>query len=102
MMTSQVANTILQQLGASRFLAMTGARNLVAGEDTLQFDLPRNASKVTKVQIKLASSDLYTMAFYRWNARDLSMAPTQPAMNGVYAEDLASTFSRVTGLDVSL
>jgi hypothetical protein len=72
-MTSQVANTILQQLGASRFLAMTGARNLVAGEDTLQFDLPRN-----------------------------SMAPTQPAMNGVYAEDLASTFSRVTGLDVSL
>lgn len=97
-----VAQTILAQLGGNKFLAMTGARNLVSSPDLLQFDLPRNASKVTKVQIKLANTDLYTMAFYRWDARNCELHTVTPPIHGLYADGLRGAFERTTGLDTSL
>ena len=41
-MSTTIATTILQQLGGSRFIAMTGAKNLVAEENALIFRLPEN------------------------------------------------------------
>jgi len=98
-----VADTILAQLGGARFVAMTGARALVAGPDHLQFVLPRGALNGTnKVQIKLTGDDLYTVAVYRFSSRTLATKPTAPAVNGVYADDLRAVFTRLTGLDTSL
>ena len=40
-----IPNVILQQLGGNKFLAMTGAKNLVGDGNTLRMTLPRNGSK---------------------------------------------------------
>lgn len=39
-----VAKTILEQLGGSRFLALTGSRNLVGDDTSLTMRLARNKS----------------------------------------------------------
>ncbi len=56
-----IAKTILEQLGGGRFMAMTGAKNMVAIENGLQFDLPRTRHYVkdgiNKVQVVLDPSD---------------------------------------------
>lgn len=101
---NQVAATILQQLGGNKFVAMTGAKNFVQGEDMLQFALPANFAKggINKVQIKLASSDLYTLAFYKWNARKLECKLVVPLINGVYADQLQEIFAAETGLALAI
>lgn len=98
---NQVAQTILAQLGGSKFCAMTGAKNFVQGPDMLQFDIGKNASRVTRVQVKLVS-DLYTMAFYRWNARKLELVAVCPAVNGLFADMLQDTFTAKTGMATRL
>lgn len=93
----QVANTILEQLGGNRFLAMTGARDLVGSDNALQFGLPRfTGVKARKVRVELNDSDTYTLTTYdrhgaKWEEHSM-----------VYADTLASTFTRATGLAVSL
>ena len=99
-MTNPIAQTILAQLGGNRFLAMTGAKNLVAGDALLQFDV-RGARKISKVQVKLAGDDSYTMAFYHWNARKLALVPVA-IRNGVSCDALRSIFTAETGLHTSL
>lgn len=97
-----IAKTILAQLGGNHFLAMTGARNLVALHNGLQFDLPPGAiNKARKVQIVLSPSDTYTVAFYKWNARKLSLKLID-TVNAVYADNLTTVFTGRTGLDTHL
>ena len=95
-----VANTILAQLGGRRFLAMTGAKDIVGGEASLQFKLPRGfaKNKATHARVTLDASDTYTLAFFKWNARALDMA-TLSSESGIYAEDLRRFFTEATGLD---
>lgn len=98
-----VANTILAQLGGNRFLAMTGAKNLLDGGNHLQFDLPRGFStnKATKCRVTLTDCDTYRVAFYKWNARKLE-AVLVGEDDGVYAEDLRRIFTDRTGLDCTM
>lgn len=95
-----IGTTILAQLGGNKFVAMTGARNLIALEKGLQFDLPRNASKANRVQIVLAGSDLYTIAFYK--ARGLNCDKVGQDKNGLFADQLASAIEAITGLATRL
>ena len=61
-----VAQTILAQLGGRRFLAMTGAKNLVGSADTLAFRLPTNfaTNKANICRITLNGLDLYDLDLY--------------------------------------
>lgn len=58
-----IANEILKQLGGKRFVAMTGARCLVAINNGLRFRFGRNGSKANMVSIVLRGDDTYTMTF---------------------------------------
>jgi hypothetical protein len=95
-----VPETILSQLGGSRFIAMTGAKNLVFAADLLQFDV-RGANRISKVQVKLEANDTYTVHFFRWNRRALSLDPVA-AVVGVTCELLRQVFTSHTGLLTSL
>lgn len=97
------AGTILAQLGGNRFLAMTGARNLLNCSDALQFDLPRGSAKnkATKVRVTLTSADLYEVRFMRWNSRAL-LCDELGTVEDVYASDLRRVFTDATGLHCTL
>ena len=60
-----IAATILAQLGGSRFIAMTGAKNLVNHGSALTFKIGRNSSKANMVRVTLNSDDTYTVDFIR-------------------------------------
>ncbi len=103
-MTNQVAQTILAQLGGSQFLTMTGARNLVKGARALQFDLPRGAkNKANRVTVTHTDADDYTVAFYRYDAKALSLTLLHgDVIPFVQVEALRTVFADRTGLAVSL
>jgi hypothetical protein len=95
-----VAKEILRQLGGSRFIAMTGAKNLACTENSLTFKISsRNKSKASHIKIKLNSMDVYEMYFMRvikYNVKDVGFA------DGLYADQLQSVFTDRTGLHTSL
>lgn len=101
-MENTIAQTILAQLGGKRFLAMTGAKNLLAGEDYLAMSLPGSLTKgrVNKIRIRLAADDTYTLDTFKLD-RHVSLAPVR-TMSGVYVENLRAIFTEMTGLAVSL
>lgn len=94
------AQTILQQLGGNRFIAMTGAKSLVDTGNGLQMKLPRGASRgINCVVVTLNGSDLYDVQYLK--VRGLNC--TQVAQsNDVYAESLRMDFEASTGLYTSL
>jgi len=94
-----VAKTILAQLGGNRFIAMTGASNLAAGNNTLSFKVGKNDGKVTHVSVKLDESDTYTVQFF--NIRGVNMK-TLREDSMVYADSLRGLFENVTGMATSL
>jgi hypothetical protein len=94
----KAAQIILAQLGGSRFMAMTGARDFVGSADCLTFSLPAAAKGINKVQVKLVT-DLYTVAFYK--LRGVSLKPIA-IINGVGCDQLQAVFSANTGLDCHL
>jgi hypothetical protein len=90
-----VAHTILAQLGGSRFIAMTGARNLVGGNDSLSFKIGRNCSGITHVRITLTTDDLYNVDFFA--VRSLSVK-TKASYQALYADQLQAVFTDETGM----
>lgn len=97
----QIANTILAQLGGAKFLAMTGAKNLLGDEKALTFTLPSNFAnhKINRVRVTLTPADTYTVEFYR--VRGIK-CDRFAAVENVYCDNLAECFTRITGLDTSL
>lgn len=97
----QVAHTILDQLGGSRFVAMTGAKQLVALERGLQFKIGSGAvNRANTVKIELDASDTYTVTFYR--VRGLDVVRIGEPLQGVYADQLQGAFTASTGMDTHL
>jgi hypothetical protein len=95
-----VAKIILEQLGGNRFAVMTGAKNFVAGENSLSFALPKMSGlKINRVRIVLTIDDTYTVSFF--NVRGAKVE-TIGTYEGVYAEALRGVFERKTGLRTSL
>ena len=111
MANTATANTILQQLGGGRFSAMTGAKNFIAIDNGLVFNIGRNASKANKVKITVNGLDLYDVEFIKYTpysfkiSRDgLSFKETQESSvtvaeyNNIYDDVLQEVFTRVTGM----
>ena len=68
----RVADITLEQLGGSKFLAMTGANHLLSDGNTLRMNLPKNASKANRLWITLNADDTYTMNFFKFTAGKLN------------------------------
>ncbi len=97
----QCAEIIMQQLGGSRFAAMTGARDIgFMNDGAVTFKIGRNPRGITLCQVSLDRSlDLYTMTFYSGRALKIRVAAV---VEGVFAHQLAEVFTRHTDLYTSL
>lgn len=106
-----VAQTILNQLGGNRFVAMTGAKNFVALENGIKFSIGRNASKANTVKITLNGLDLYDIEFIKFTPFKISVNHKTCAVttreekteivktyNDCYCDMLQEVFTSVTGL----
>lgn len=96
-----VAKEIYKQLGAGKFSAMTGAKNLVAIDCGLQFQLSSRmtANKCTHVTIKLNAMDTYDIEFIKVRAAKRTVISQH---EGYYYDMLKPLFVKETGLNVSL
>jgi len=94
-----VAQTILDQLGGNKFIAMTGSKNLLGSENSLSMKLAKNQSGATHLQIKLDNNDTYMMEFFKITK---SAGMTICLLTGIYCDKLQSAFTDVTGLDTRL
>ena len=96
-MSTEIDTTILEQIGGRRFIAMTGARHLIAHPDGLSMRLPY--PKINHVRITLTASDLYDMIFSRIRARKITEVAHH---EGLYFDQLAEVFESETGLRTEL
>lgn len=100
-----VANTILQQLGGRRFIAMTGSKNFGGTSDSLMFMLARNKSKAQKMKIILTPADTYTVQLWKVNLRAKTVDGIcfmTKEVTDVYCDMLQEVFFDLTGLYTSL
>lgn len=97
----QVAAAIFDQLGARKFLVMTGARDLVATAQGLQFKLPANFAKdgVNMIRVELNALDTYDVIAGRWARLDFKEKARESL---IYGEGLQRAFTRLTGLDTRI
>ncbi len=100
-MSVAIAKTILEQIGGNKFIAMTGAKNLLAHEAGLSFKLPSRFAKngINYVKITLDPRDTYIMYFgkiVKYTITDIA------TYTDVYFDGLQSMFTRETGLDTHL
>jgi hypothetical protein len=96
---SEVAQTIYRQLGGGRFVAMTGAKNLVSSENSLSFRLPIGTYR--SVRIELTPLDTYAVTFYDRRKREKGQ-PNEKELPNVYADQLIDVIEFNTGLRLSL
>jgi hypothetical protein len=98
--TEGVAGTILTQLGGYKFMAMTGANNLIDGGDYLSLKIKRNKTKANYLKITLNKLDLYDMVFsyVRVNSDEKEIERYE----NVDFEQLQTIFTKVTGLYTKL
>lgn len=98
----QVANEILKQMGGNKFLAMTGASNLLALESGLQFKIPTRlaSNKANIVRIVLDSDDTYTMTFYKFSMKKASSEIL--SASGLFCDNIMEFFTDATGIYIKL
>jgi len=95
-----IATTILEQLGGSKFLAMTGARQLVYDTRELAFKLPGFAKDgINYVKVVLNADDTYSVIFMKYRGLKVTNVKT---VDMIYADMLRDVFKSVTGLDCTL
>jgi len=101
MMNTEVAETILVQLGSSRFITMTGARNFLMDGNALRFRLPSNFAKlgINAVTVRLNGNDLYDVTFSKVSAIKSTVIAEH---HDVYSDSLREIFTSETGLDTTL
>jgi len=100
------ANEILHQLGGRRFIAMTGARNIMHDEGALIFSLPGRRfcrDGINRVKIALNGLDLYDLTFSKIaNRRGTFTVKEVYKETGVYFDQLQAVFTAQTGLNTHL
>lgn len=96
-MANAVAETILAQLGGPKFLAMTGAKQLLGDANALQMKL--TIGHCTCIRVELEADDTYTV--YGYTGRGTAMTQNYSA-EGVHADRLRAIFTEATGLETSL
>jgi hypothetical protein len=95
----QVAETILSQLGGRQFIVMTGSKNFGGTENSLSFKLSRNKAGATHARIVLTPMDEYDFELLAIRGTSVK---TVKKLEGIYFDQLRSTFEEVTGLYTSL
>lgn len=107
-MTNRVAQTILEQLGGNKFVAMTGSKNFCAHSEArefhklggLSFKIGSGARDgITHVRVFLMSNDTYTVEFLKIRGVKVKTV-AEVAM--VYADNLRAVFTECTGFEVTL
>jgi hypothetical protein len=96
---SQVARTILEQIGGNKFAAMTGAKNFVGSSNALSFSIGRNCKNINRVVITLTPMDEYNMEFGRVVKGAFK---TTTEFKGVHCGELQDRFEDATGMFTSL
>jgi hypothetical protein len=96
-----IANTILDQLGGRKLIAMTGARQFLAGNDYLSFRIPGTLTRkrINAVQIRLEPSDTYTVFFFVIRGTTIKEVARH---EDVYCDSLCELFRDVTGLETRM
>ena len=95
----EIAQVILQQLGGNKFLAMTGAHNLIAIESGLQLTLRTNQAKAKFMTVKLNSMDTYDVKFSKISKNSLVTVAQE---SGLYDDMLQDYFTEITGYNTRL
>ena len=98
-MDAKKAKTILQQLGANRFIAMTGAKNFAFDSKYMSFKIGRNSKGINHVRIAHNAKDLYDMEF---GFNSVKGYKVKKKVKDVYADMLGQIFKKHTGMNVSL
>ena len=89
----EIANEILRQLGGYKFVAMTGARDILALDSGLRFRLPGGGgftkNGINLVSIFLAPSDTYSVEFFKtWKAKCGWVCKPISQYNEIYNDQL--------------
>lgn len=101
------AQTILNQLGGNKFIVMTGAKNFVALENGIKFNIGKNSSKANTVKITVNGLDLYDVEFikftpFKFNIKTGAIREEKieviERLEDYYDDMLQDAFTRVTGL----
>ena len=107
MSNMKVAETIYNQLGGGRFVAMTGAKQFVYDSNSLRFRIGRNKSKANVVKIELRGDDTYEMTFKRVTTSRISLKTGEyiegkddviREFHSVYFDQLQDLFTEITGM----
>ena len=105
----EVAKEILNQLGGQKFIAMTGSKNFVGGNNSLSMHLTRNKLNAKYLKIEQNSLDLYDLTFSTCKkVLDPVLGIKVDAyveikvINNIYCDQLRSIFENETGLYTSL
>ena len=95
------AGLIIKQLGGSKFIAMTGAKDFVKDDkkQLITFKIGRNSKSINYVRIKLNSIDTYNMDFLMIRAGKITV---KSRAEGVFNEQLESVFNQHTGMNTLL
>lgn len=98
-MPNTVAQTILDQLGGPRFLAMTGAKGLTGRPDSLTFTIPGNMTRkrANMFRVRLDPSDTYTVELLKYSPKNLTLSLLE-TQSDVYCDELQERFTAMTGL----
>lgn len=97
---TEVAQTILEQLGGGMFLLLTGAKDLVGGDNRLTMTLPDTKhGRHVKCVIELTPMDDYTIKVGKMRYFDFEVIEKA---EGVYCDTLKDNFEEMTGLYVTL
>lgn len=95
----KTANTIFQQLGGQRFVAITGAKDFIGRPDGLSFKLRGGAKqRINCVRITLDPNDTYTVEFMRLSRAPKYDVTTVSTHSDIYCDVLQDLFTRQTGL----
>lgn len=99
----QIAETIMAQLGGTRFAMMTGAKNFMCGEKgELTFQYPcRNRKGFIRAGVKISLNvfDTYDVEFIDMKR---NMELRTKLVSNVYHDQLQAVFTAETGLYTSL
>jgi hypothetical protein len=94
-MNTEIARTILSQLGGNRFAVMTGSKKFTPNESGLFFYVGRNSKAINYCRVTLTGADLYDVEYgFVRNCKVNVKATSQ----GLYADQLQGDFTEKTGL----
>jgi hypothetical protein len=100
---SNVAQTILDQIGGNQFITMTGSSSFVNTGNGLRMKLSRNKSGANYLNIELNGRDLYNMTFSSIRTQNWEIvSKTKFDIQDIYADQMFRIFEQVTGLYTKL